>query len=187
MEFLARVGTDNYTQVMILTDLGRALNNKKYLKGALALLQRSCGASDRTELQTEIMVSIMECIGSATESIGHSVELENRLELELNRVLTDANTPDDLVEDNELEHDALLHSHRTDNWYSRAISALQNIPADLSLEDSRLLRDLRTRFDRIGIDTTPFNEAVNVVIPTQSSDKATQTEGNYTYTLMGYP
>ena len=187
LEFWAHAGEDNYTKVIILTDLGRVLNNTKYLRGALALLQKSPGAHNRSELQTEIMVSIVECIGSATENIGHSAELENRLELELNRVIRDTDTPNDLNEDDEREHSALLNSKRTDNWYSRAISALQNIPADLSLEDSRLLRDLRTRFDRIGIDTTPFNEAVNVVIPTQSSDKATQTEGNYTYTLMGYP
>ena len=70
-----------------------------------------------------------------------------------------------LVEDNELEHDALLHSHRTDNWYSRAISALQNIPADLSLEDSQLLLDLRRRFERMGKDTITFTEAVQIVIP----------------------
>ena len=165
LEFWAHTGEDNYTKVIILTDLGRVLNNTKYLRGALALLQKSCGAHNRSELETEIMVSIVECIGSATENIGHSAELENRLELELNRVIRDADTPRDSTEDDEREHGVLLNSKRTDNWYSRAISALQNIPADLSLEDLQLLLDLRRRFEQMGKDTITFNEAVQIVIP----------------------
>ena len=108
---------------------------------------------------------VVECIGSATQNIGHSAELENRLELELNRVIRDADTPQDSTEDDEREHGVLLNSKRTDNWYSRAISALQNIPADLSLEDSQLLLDLRWRFEQMGKDTITFTEAVQIVIP----------------------
>ena len=183
LEFFIRFGTDNYTQIMILTDLGKALDNKQYLRGALALLERSCGKKDQSELKTEIMVSIVECIGPATDEVTHSVELENQLELELNRVITDTNAPADDGEDDETEHDALLHSNRTDNWYSRAIKALKDIPTDMSKEDAELLKNLREKFGLAGKDTKAFDEKLDAAKP-KKCDIATQTNPPQKTTVM---
>lgn len=174
LEFFIRFGTDNYTQIMILTDLGKALENKQYLRGALALLERSCGKDSNPELKTEIMVSIVECIGQASEDISHSVELENQLEIQLDQVITDSKAQGDDTEDDKKLHESLLNNNRTDSWYSRAIKALKDLPTDLTKEDSELLRGLKEKFDLLGMDTTPFSELMNQSTP-KKTDAGTQT------------
>ena len=137
------------------------MDNKQYLRGALALLERSHRKNQQPELKTEIMVSIVECIGQASGEVEHSVELENQLELELDRIITDTDTPVDDQEDDEKNHEHLLSNNRTDNWYSRAIKALKYIPTNLSKEDAELLKKMRQEFDCLGKDIAAFDKAMN--------------------------
>ena len=181
MQFVFEAGRDSYTQVTILTEIGQALENEAFLKGALKILQYSFGREMKEKLRTEIMVSVIECAGQERGDALH--EHQKQLELELNGVIVESK----LIDSNSPEFtggkitDSLLQSKRNDAWYTIAIKALKKLPKDLTVEETELLRDLRERFMKVKKDTivfkkfeTPCDEASQT--ETSVSDAFAQTE-----------
>ena len=139
MQFVMTGGIDSYTRVIILTDLCKALENEAYLKGALQILQHLNEKERRDQLETELILSVVECLGHKREDALSEYQIE--LEHELNSLISQSQMPD--CDDESETTLSLLISKRTEAWYTTAINALKKLPKDMTSKEREMLESFR--------------------------------------------